>query len=656
MKRYIVLSGAALFVLIFVAILFSLFNKPTEVEYRLARGRAQLYTENYLAALQTLRDISNSQKAGPQAHSYLGAAYMKLHLYKAAIKEFEEAIKQGPRESDPWIGLASSYIELGDPQKAIDEAKRATEIEKRSADAWIALGRAEWEQRNFDEAEKAALKAREIDPANPAVSDLLLHIYFGLDQPNKFRAELDRAARATKPVQDLAIRFFLRQGLFSRAYDAKVKYEREDLERSVLETQLALKREPSRTDLIPQLVKNLVKLSRFEEAISAGTGFSRPAPAKAAAYSIDLELGKAYWMLGRKDDAIQAYRRVSAALVHKLSAEVALAAITGDIKHWEEAYRAERLEQDYFILARLEDLLSKPDPLVRAFIYRYAGIYDPSFYGKAAEEASKVLDDDPRNFDALMTISTAYQRLGRTGDARRYIELARDLYPKSAEPASRLASLALLTEPKDPQQILGFMETAVKLEPNNAGYLYNLGWLNDQLGETAKAAEFYQRAIKASPLTFEAMNNLALIYSNAGQPDRALPLLEQAMRTDPENEAVYANAANYYVRQHAWKQALENYDRTLQINPANSIAAVEKGRIYLEEDDTDNAIDSLSRSLEVDSHSFDAYMLLSSAYEKMGHTKEAIAAVEEAQRIRSDAPEVQATLDRLGALKKDSRK
>ena len=331
---------------------------------------------------------------------------------------------------------------------------------------------------------------------------MLLRIYFDFDQPDKFQAELDRAQNPAKPVQDLAIRFFLRRGQFARAYDAKVRYERGDLERSILETQLALKREPTRTDVIPQFVKNLVKAGRFEEAVNAGKTYKGSSP-------LDIELGKAYWMLGRKDDAIQSYRRASAALVHKLSAEVALAAITGDVKHWEEAYRAERIEQDYFMLARLEDALPKAGPLARAFIYRYAGIYDSSFYNKAAEEALKVLNDDPKNFDALMTIGTAYQRLGRLADAKRYMDRARDLYSRSGEPPSRLASLALLSEQKDPKLIQAFMELAVKLDPNNAGYLYNLGWLHDQLGESARATEFYERAIKASPLTFEAMNNLA---------------------------------------------------------------------------------------------------------------------------------------------------
>ena len=264
MKRYILIVSVFMAAVLAVAILLSLSNRPTETDYRLARGRAQLYTENYLAALQTLRDISNSKKAGLQAHSYLGAAYLKLHLYKAAIQEFEEAIKQRPRVPDPWIGLASSYIELGDTQKAVDEARRATEIEKRSSNAWITLGRAEWLQRNFDEAEKAALKAREIDADSPAASDLLLHIYFDLDQPTKFQAELDRAETTSKPIQDFAVRFFLRQGQFARAYDTKIRYERDAIERAILESQLALERDRSRTNLVPDLVKNLVQVSRFD--------------------------------------------------------------------------------------------------------------------------------------------------------------------------------------------------------------------------------------------------------------------------------------------------------------------------------------------------------------------------------------------------------
>src|SRR5262245_42884924 len=260
MKRYIVLVGVLLFALMFAAVLISLFNRPSETDYQLARGRSQFVTENYLAALETLRDIPNSAKQGPETHSYLGAAYLKLHLYKAAIKEFEEAIKLRPKESDPWIGLASSNIELGDTQKAIDQAKRATELEKQSVDAWIALGRAQWQHRNLDQAEQAAMKARKLDSDNTAVSELLLQIYFDQNNANKFQSELDRTANPSKTTQDLAVRFFVRQGQFGRANDWKLRYDRQSLERSILETELTLKRDSSKTDLIPLFVKNLVRL------------------------------------------------------------------------------------------------------------------------------------------------------------------------------------------------------------------------------------------------------------------------------------------------------------------------------------------------------------------------------------------------------------
>lgn len=657
MKRYLALAAAVVFAVAGAAVLLSLFKRPTDADYRLAKGRSQLFTENYLAALQTLRDIPDSSKRGPETHSYLGAAYLKLHLYKAAIKEFEEAIKQRPRESDPWIGLSSSYIELGDASKAADEARRATEIEKRSLDAWIALGRAQWQQQSFDQAEKAGLKARELAPDNPAVSDLLLHVYFDANEADKFQMELDRTPKPSRASQNLAVRFFLAHGQFGRAYDFKVRSERERLERSILETQLALKRDPSKTDSIPEMARNLIKVGRYDDAINVLTPL-RPAKSSSesggAASFNDLELGKAYWMTGRKDEAIQSFERASAGLYHKLSAEVALAAITGDIKHWEEAYRAERIEQDYFILARLEDLFPKGNHQELAFVFRYAGIYEPALYQKAAEEAEKVLDADPNNFDALMTLGTAFQRLGRIPDATRYIQQARDLFPKNPEPLSRLGSLALANPKPDVQNVIQFMDAAVKLAPTNASYLYNLGWVYEQTGDTAKATDLYLRAIKASPLSFEAMNNLSVIYSNNGHPEKALPLLEQAMRMDPENEAVYANAANYYVKRREWKEALDNFDRALAIDPANPIALVEKGRVYLEQADIDAAVDNLSHALEADPRSFDAYMLLSSAYEKMAHLREAIAAAEEAQRIRSDSPEVKATIERLSS-RKDSK-
>src|SRR5205823_6911890 len=130
-----------------------------------------------------------------------------------------------------------------------------------------ALGRAQWQQQNLDQAAQAGLKARELDPDSPAVSDLLLHIYFDQNQADKFQAELDRNSKPSIPTQDLAVRFFLAHGQFGRAYDYKIRFERAALDRAILESELALKRDAAKTEVIPQLVKNMVKVGRYEEAL-----------------------------------------------------------------------------------------------------------------------------------------------------------------------------------------------------------------------------------------------------------------------------------------------------------------------------------------------------------------------------------------------------
>jgi tetratricopeptide (TPR) repeat protein len=637
MKRVFVLGLAGVFVLFMAAALVSMKRAPNSSDFRIEKGRSLLDAENYLGALETLRSLPDNERQ-KDAHTLLGTAYLRLHLYLAAIREFESAEKQDSRGVDPWIGMASSYIELGDGQKALDEASHATTIDPKSADAWIILGRAYWIQQNFVEAEKAALKALKLAPDLPVTTELLLHIYFDQGLPEKFENAFDRSKNPPRSIQELAVQFFVRQGSWLKAYETRMRFERNDVQRSILETELALKREPGRMDLYPALIRNLVKDGRYDEAIDAAHNYRGVVP-------IDLEIGKALWMLGRRDAAIQAFQRSSAGRVHKLSAEVALAVLTGDVRHWREAYQAERIENDYFILAKLESALDAAPPVYRAFAYRYAGIYDSYFYNKAAEQALKVIDDDPKSLDALLTLGTAYHRLGKLKDAFQYTQQASEFYPRDAEPWARLASLDI--GDRDPSKTLGLMIKAVQLDPRNAGNLYNLGWMFEQVGDIPKAIDLYERAIQASPLSFEAMNNLALIYEQNGQSERAMDLLDRAVAVDPELEVGYFNLANHYVRQREWKLALGAYDRVLEINPASAVAAVEKGRIHVEIGDGDAAVEDLNRALEFDAHSFDAYILLSAAYEKMNRSKEAAAAAEEAQRIRPDSSDVKSILDRL---------
>jgi tetratricopeptide (TPR) repeat protein len=386
-----------------------------------------------------------------------------------------------------------------------------------------------------------------------------------------------------------------------------------------------LDRNAGATELIADLVRDLVLVGRADEALASGTRYSGPV-------SLDLELGKAHFLKGDRQSAVQHYSRSSAEGTHKLSAEVALAAITGDASHWQEAFRAEKLEHDYFVLAQLEPLLQSPSALVKAFACRYAGLFDISFFEASAQHALSHLDVEPESFEALMTAGNAYQRLGRYEDALRYIQRGRDLYPRRAEPWSRLGQIALARN--DAPGALEYFQTAALLEPANASHLYNLAWLLDQLGRDAEAAPLYNRAIQASRLSFEAMNNLALLESEAGRADRGIRLLDQAVAANPENEAAYLNRGNYRAAQRQWREALQDYETVMRLNSSMAFAAVEQGRIHLEMGNIDRALESLNHALAVDPNLQDAYVLMSAAYKRMNRTHEADAALAEAKRIQ----------------------
>ena len=75
-RRTLIVCIAAVLVFMTIAALVYSFRRLSDVDYRVARDR--------------------------------GAEYLSLHLYKAALGEFEQAVKLRPREADPLIGMAST--------------------------------------------------------------------------------------------------------------------------------------------------------------------------------------------------------------------------------------------------------------------------------------------------------------------------------------------------------------------------------------------------------------------------------------------------------------------------------------------------------------------------------------------------------------------
>lgn len=147
--------------------------------------------------------------------------------------------------------------------------------------------------------------------------------------------------------------------------------------------------------------------------------------------------------------------------------------------------------------------------------------------------------------------------------ATEVLKKAQEKYPDDVELKKQEVNLLLKQEKT--AEAKEQLQKAIEAEPDNALLHFNLGYLNEELGDQEAAIKAYENALKADPNHQNSAYNLAVIYYNRGyniikeandlgisaadrkkekelyeQADQkfteAIPYLEQALKLNPENE------------------------------------------------------------------------------------------------------------------------
>ena len=247
--------------------------------------------------------------------------------------------------------------------------------------------------------------------------------------------------------------------------------------------------------MYPALIKNLVKIGRFDDAIDVCAEI----PGRDSS-SISSSAKRIGWS-GQKDAAIQALRTCFRGLRAQTSRlRLRWPPSPETSKHWRKRSGPSASSRTISFWRSSKNCCRRPVRLSARSSFVMPEFTKRAFYNKAAEEALKVLEPILANLDALMTIGTAYQRLGRIDDAPGTWSAPRRISPAARSRYSRLANLASLRQRKDPGNRRSSWISAVKLDPGNAGYLYNLGWMYEQIGDVNPRPSIYtRRAIRSKP-------------------------------------------------------------------------------------------------------------------------------------------------------------
>src|SRR3974390_1851710 len=82
------------------------------------------------------------------------------------------------------------------------------------------------------------------------------------------------------------------------------------------------------------------------------------------------------------------------------------------------------------------------------------------------------------------------------------------------------------------------LETSIRLRPNNADAINNLGAVLLRMGQTKDALNRFEEARRLAPDFDRACINAAMVYNSMGQPEKARDVLEEFLVRHPDNSDV----------------------------------------------------------------------------------------------------------------------
>ena len=187
-------------------------------------------------------------------------------------------------------------------------------------------------------------------------------------------------------------------------------------------------------------------------------------------------------------------------------------------------------------------------------------------YDRAMEHLSKVTADDPNNQNALFMKGFIYKEAEDTAKAAYYFRKVIELYPEY-EPAYE--ELGFMYANHGSALAVEYLNTAIRLEPNNTQALYGLAMYFQEKKKMDEAEQLYNRITEIDPKHRDAWHNLGYIECfHYGDYDKAIEYFDRAIECDSHFVEAIANRGWAYALKGDKANARFCYNSALEIDPA----------------------------------------------------------------------------------------
>jgi predicted TPR repeat methyltransferase len=235
---------------------------------------------------------------------------------------------------------------------------------------------------------------------------------------------------------------------------------------------------------------------------------------------------------------------------------------------------------------------------------RAARLHQAGDIPKAVQLYQAILEEQPRDFDALygfgiarlqeghledalsavreaLAVNSAFAdgwcvqgmlllRLNRAEEALSCFNAALTLKPDFTEALSRRATV--LTQLNQPEEALMSLDHMLKLRPQDATEWNNRGGILVSLGRVEEALQSFERSLALQPHFIEAQSNKAATLLQLKRFEEALQAADAALALRPDHAVSWNTRGNILIELRRFEEAVASYDNALALAPELAVA------------------------------------------------------------------------------------
>ena len=267
-------------------------------------------------------------------------------------------------------------------------------------------------------------------------------------------------------------------------------------------------------------------------------------------------------------------------------------------------------------------------PQIPALIDHAVQHFQKGDHPKAAELLGKVLDAQPRNFDALHILGVIRALQGNRAEAIELFQKALSVNKRNNFLHFNLAK-ALSESDRDAEALVHHRK-ATQLAPNHAEAWLNFGKSLANLHRHEDAIDAYNKALAINPLFAEAWNNKGTALKQLNREADALASCDEALKINPALAEAHNSKGLILAGMDQPEAALACYDRATELKPDYTDAYNSKGITLAGLGQFQAALACYDRAIELRADYAEAYTNKGLTLADLGHDDAAMTCYQQA--------------------------